>query len=60
MITGPLWDDLGVLQACRAYEDAAGPAWPSVELTAALAKADGTAAEKVKAKIRPITAKSSS
>ena len=37
----------------RAYEDAAGPAWPSVELTAALAKADGAADEKVKAKIRP-------
>ena len=54
MVTGPLWDDLGVLQACRAYEEAAGPAWPSAELPAALAKAEGTAGPDVKAKIRPI------
>src|SRR5437762_479455 len=54
MMTGPLWDDLGVLQACRAYEEAAGPAWPSAELSAALAKAEGTAGPDVKAKIRPI------
>src|SRR5205085_10273426 len=29
MVTGPLYEDLGVLQACRAYEEAAGPVWPS-------------------------------
>ena len=54
MVTGPLYDDLSVLQACRAYEEAAGPAWPSSELTAALAKAEGAPDEKVKAKICPI------
>jgi aspartyl-tRNA(Asn)/glutamyl-tRNA(Gln) amidotransferase subunit A len=54
MVTGPLWDDLGVLQACRAYEEAAGPAWLSAELSAALAKAEGAAGPDVKAKIRPI------
>jgi aspartyl-tRNA(Asn)/glutamyl-tRNA(Gln) amidotransferase subunit A len=54
MVTGPLWDDLSVLQACRAYEEAAAPAWPSAELPAALAKAEGTAGPDVKAKIRPI------
>jgi aspartyl-tRNA(Asn)/glutamyl-tRNA(Gln) amidotransferase subunit A len=36
MVTGPLYDDLAVLQACRAYEEAAGPAWPSPELVARL------------------------
>ena len=36
MVTGPLWDDLGVLQACRAYEEAAGPAWPSPALIGCL------------------------
>src|SRR5205823_11280413 len=36
MVTGPLYDDLSVLQACRAYEAAAGSAWPSPALTAAL------------------------
>jgi aspartyl-tRNA(Asn)/glutamyl-tRNA(Gln) amidotransferase subunit A len=54
MVTGLLWDDLGVLQACRAYEEAAGAAWPSAELSAALAKAEGAAGPKVKAKIRPL------
>src|SRR5437763_3818618 len=54
MMTGPLWDDLGVLQACRAYEAAAGPVWPSAELSAALANAEGAAGPEVKAKIRPI------
>jgi aspartyl-tRNA(Asn)/glutamyl-tRNA(Gln) amidotransferase subunit A len=53
MVTGPLYDDLGVLQACRAYEAAAGPQWPSAELTAALAKVEGAAGPEVKAKIRP-------
>jgi len=36
MVTGPLYDDLSVLQACRAYEEAAGPAWPSPELARSL------------------------
>ena len=47
MVTGPLYDDLGVLQACRAYEEAAGAAWPSAALTAALAKAEGPADRRV-------------
>jgi aspartyl-tRNA(Asn)/glutamyl-tRNA(Gln) amidotransferase subunit A len=54
MVTGPLYDDLGVLQACRAYQEAAGAVWPSGELTAALGKAEGAAGPEVKAKIRPI------
>jgi aspartyl-tRNA(Asn)/glutamyl-tRNA(Gln) amidotransferase subunit A len=54
MVTGPLYDDLAVLQACRAYEAAAGPVWPSPELTTALATAEGAADETVKAKIQPI------
>jgi aspartyl-tRNA(Asn)/glutamyl-tRNA(Gln) amidotransferase subunit A len=54
MVTGPLYDDLGVLQACHRYEEAAGQTWPSVELTAALAKAEGLADAAVKAKIRPV------
>ena len=41
MVTGQLYDDLGVLQACRAYEAAAGAVWPGDALTAALAKAAG-------------------
>jgi aspartyl-tRNA(Asn)/glutamyl-tRNA(Gln) amidotransferase subunit A len=28
-VTGPLFGDLAVLQACRAYEEAAGPIWPN-------------------------------
>jgi Asp-tRNA(Asn)/Glu-tRNA(Gln) amidotransferase A subunit family amidase len=54
MVTGPLYDDLGVLQACRAYEEATGPLWRSAEFSAALAKAEGAAGPEVKAKIRPI------
>ena len=53
MVTGELWGDLGVLQACRAYEEAAGQAWPSPALNAALARAEGVAGAAVKAKIRP-------
>jgi aspartyl-tRNA(Asn)/glutamyl-tRNA(Gln) amidotransferase subunit A len=53
MVTGPPYGDLAVLQACRAYEEAAAPKWPSPELTAALAKAEGAAGAEVKAKIRP-------
>ncbi len=53
MVTGPLFADLAVLQACRAYEEAAGEAWPSPALTAALARAAGPADAAVKAKIKP-------
>ena len=53
MVTGPLFEDLSVMQACRAYEEASGARWPSPELVAALAKAEGEADDKVKAKIRP-------
>ena len=54
MVTGPLYDDVSVLQACRAYEEAAGPAWPTPELTIALARAESSVDKKVKAKICPI------
>jgi len=50
MVTGPLYDDLGVLQACRAYEIAAGPTWPSAELTSCLDKIARPADTGVKAK----------
>lgn len=53
-VTGPLWEDLAVLQACRAYEEAAGPAWPPPALTTALARAEGPADAAVKVKIRPV------
>src|SRR5712691_752685 len=53
MLTGPLFADLAVLQACHAYEEAAGPEWPSPDLAAALVKAEGPADASVKAKIRP-------
>jgi aspartyl-tRNA(Asn)/glutamyl-tRNA(Gln) amidotransferase subunit A len=53
-VTGPLWDDLGVLQACRLYEEAAGQSWPSPALIAALARAEAPAGAAVKAKIRPL------
>ena len=35
-VTGSLFGGLLVLQACRAYEEAAGPIWPSPELTSRL------------------------
>jgi aspartyl-tRNA(Asn)/glutamyl-tRNA(Gln) amidotransferase subunit A len=54
MVTGPLYDDLSVLQACRAYEAAAGGAWPSPALNAALAKAEAPVWAEVKAKIRSV------
>ena len=38
MVTGQLYDDLGVLQACRAYEAAAGGTWPSAGLRGRLDK----------------------
>src|SRR5438067_7513210 len=51
MVTGPLYDDLGVLQACRAYEEAAGPVWPSPELSGCLDKIARPANAAVKTKI---------
>ncbi|HEV8679297.1 MAG TPA: amidase family protein, partial [Stellaceae bacterium] len=54
MVTGPLFADLAVLQACRAYEEAAGATWPSPALTAALGKAARPAGAMVKGKIRPV------
>ncbi len=56
MVTGPLYGDLGVLQACRAYQDAVGAVWPSVALTRALTRIKGAADAAVKAKIRPALA----
>ena len=56
MVTGPLYDDLGVLQACHAYEGATAANWPSPELAAALAKAKRTAGGQVTAKIQPLQA----
>ena len=51
MVTGPLYEDLGVLQACRAYEEAAGPIWPSPELSGCLDRIAGPADTAVNAKI---------
>ena len=34
MVTGPLYNDLAVLQACHAYEEAAGAAWPPPQFAA--------------------------
>jgi aspartyl-tRNA(Asn)/glutamyl-tRNA(Gln) amidotransferase subunit A len=55
MVTGQLYDDLGVLQACRLYEEATHNAWPAPALSAALAKAEGAADASVKAKITPLS-----
>ncbi len=52
MVTGPMYDDLGVLQACRAYEQAAGGSWPSPALSARLDAIAGTPDAAVKGKIR--------
>jgi aspartyl-tRNA(Asn)/glutamyl-tRNA(Gln) amidotransferase subunit A len=51
MVTGQLYEDLGVLQACRAYEEAAGPAWPSSELIGGLDRIARPADAAAKAKI---------
>jgi aspartyl-tRNA(Asn)/glutamyl-tRNA(Gln) amidotransferase subunit A len=56
MVTGQLYDELGVLQACHAYEEATGTAWPSPALTAALGKIAGAGDASVKAKIKPARA----
>jgi aspartyl-tRNA(Asn)/glutamyl-tRNA(Gln) amidotransferase subunit A len=52
-ITGPLYDDLAVLQACHAYEEAAGLVWPAPSLAAALAGIAAAPDRAVAAKIRP-------
>jgi aspartyl-tRNA(Asn)/glutamyl-tRNA(Gln) amidotransferase subunit A len=49
-VTGALFDDLAVLQACRAYEAAAGPIWPGPELTAQLDRISASASADVTAK----------
>jgi hypothetical protein len=51
MVTGPLYEDLAVLQTCRAYEQAAGPVWPSPELSGCLDKIARPAGTAVKTKI---------
>ena len=53
-VTGPLFADLAGLQACRAYDAAAGQPWPNPALNAALATAEGAAGPEVKAKIQGI------
>ncbi len=50
MVTGPLFGDLAVLQACRAYETAAGQAWPGPQLAACLAAIASAAGPGVKSK----------
>ncbi len=50
MITGPLYEDLGALQACRAYEEAVDAVWPSPELIGCLDKITGQADASVTAK----------
>jgi aspartyl-tRNA(Asn)/glutamyl-tRNA(Gln) amidotransferase subunit A len=37
MVTGPLYEDLAVLQACSAYQEAAGATWPQPQLADRLA-----------------------
>jgi aspartyl-tRNA(Asn)/glutamyl-tRNA(Gln) amidotransferase subunit A len=56
MVTGPLYDDLGVLQACRAYEAETDVTWPSAALAAALTKAEGSVTSSVTTKICPLRA----
>ena len=50
-VTGPLYGDLAVLQACRAYEEAAGPVWPRPELAACLANIASAADPAIKTKV---------
>jgi aspartyl-tRNA(Asn)/glutamyl-tRNA(Gln) amidotransferase subunit A len=50
MVTGALYDDLSVLQACRSYEEAAGQTWPSPELITCLHKISAPADASVQAK----------
>jgi aspartyl-tRNA(Asn)/glutamyl-tRNA(Gln) amidotransferase subunit A len=51
-VTGPLFGDLAVLQACHAHETAAGPDWPSPQLMSCLDKIACPADAGVKAKKR--------
>ncbi len=52
-VTGPLYRDLAVLQACRAYEEAVGAAWPGASLAARLAAIASGADAGVEAKRWP-------
>src|SRR5215210_1553847 len=47
-VTGPLYDDIAVLQACAAYDQATGKAWPNPALTASLEKAENAADSSVR------------
>jgi len=51
MVTGQLYNDLAVLQACRAYEEATGTCWPTPELAGCLDRIARPADAAVKAKI---------
>jgi aspartyl-tRNA(Asn)/glutamyl-tRNA(Gln) amidotransferase subunit A len=53
-VTGPLYDDLSVLQACRAYEEALAEKWPNPALRESLARIAAPAGEAVKAKIHTL------
>jgi aspartyl-tRNA(Asn)/glutamyl-tRNA(Gln) amidotransferase subunit A len=46
-VTGPLFGDLAVLQACSAYEAAVGARWPSPELTSRLVEMASSAGASV-------------
>jgi len=50
MVTGPLYDDLSVLQACRAYEAAVGGSWPGTEIKGRLERIARPADASVSAK----------
>jgi aspartyl-tRNA(Asn)/glutamyl-tRNA(Gln) amidotransferase subunit A len=56
MVTGQLYDELGVLQACHAYEAAIGAPWPGDALVAALAKIALPGDKSATAKIQPARA----
>ena len=49
-VTGPLFGDLAVLQACHAYQAAVGALWPAPQLEACLDKIESHADAVVKAK----------
>ena len=49
-VIGPLFDDLAVLKACRAYQEAAGPALPNPELISCLDRIAAPADASVEAK----------
>lgn len=53
MVTGQLYNDLGVLQACHTYEAAIGAAWPNEALSAALARIARPGDKAAKGKIKP-------